>query len=169
MTKEKSLYQVKLILDCLPEEEYSKISEETIKYIEENMEYSDDIKINPDIPLENQKIDDKTYDFLEKIVKDIESPKNKKMENTEENTEENLLNGLDRKKLIELLEKYKAENTKIQQAKELLDNYKKILENKDREITKLKKTNQDLYESIQKCPKLFRKILFKDFDKKLLK
>ena len=108
MTKEKSLYQVKLILDCLPEEEYSKISEETIKYIEENMEYSDDIKINPDIPLENQKIDDKTYDFLEKIVKDIESPKNKKMENTEENTEENLLNGLDRKKLIELLEKYKA-------------------------------------------------------------
>ncbi len=164
MTKEKSLYQVKLILDYLPNEEYDKIPEETIKYIEENMEYSDDVKINPDIPLENQNIDDKTYDFLEKIIKRIENPQ--QYDNSKDNSSEE---ELPREKLIELLEKYKAENTKVNKAKELLEEYKSALEKKDKEIIELKRINQDLYNSIKKCPKIFRKILFKNFEKKLLK
>ena len=40
LTKAKSLYQVKLILDYLPEEEYDLIPQETIDYIEDNFEYS---------------------------------------------------------------------------------------------------------------------------------
>jgi len=72
MTKEKALYQVKLILDYLPEEEYKLIPQETIDYIEDNFEYDENFTLNPDIPLEDQKIDDKAYDFLEKVVKQAE-------------------------------------------------------------------------------------------------
>ena len=55
-TKAKSLYQVKLILECLPEEEYKLIPEETINYIEDNFEYDENIAIDPNIPLEKQNI-----------------------------------------------------------------------------------------------------------------
>lgn len=72
MTKEKALYQVKLILDYLPKEEYDLIPQETIDYIENNFEYDENFTLNPDIPLEEQNIDDKAYDFLEKVVKQAE-------------------------------------------------------------------------------------------------
>ena len=67
----KALYQVKLILECLPEEEYKLIPQEKIDYIEENFEYDENFRIDPKKPLEKQKIDDKAYDLLEKIVKEI--------------------------------------------------------------------------------------------------
>ena len=75
LSKEKMLYQVKLILDYLPEEEYKLIPQETIDYIEDNFEYDENIVIDPSVPLENQKIDDKTYEFLDKMIKDIEKTK----------------------------------------------------------------------------------------------
>lgn len=43
LTKAKALYQVKLILDYLPEEEYRQIPQEMIDYIEENLEYDENI------------------------------------------------------------------------------------------------------------------------------
>ena len=72
MTKSEALYQVKLILDYLPEEEYKLIPKETIDYIEENFEYDENISIDPNIPLENQNIDDKAYEFLDKVIKSTE-------------------------------------------------------------------------------------------------
>lgn len=41
LSKAKALYQVKLILDYLPEEEYKLIPKETIEYIENNFEYDE--------------------------------------------------------------------------------------------------------------------------------
>ena len=45
LTKPQYLYQAKLIIDCLPEEEYNSIPKETLKYIEENMQVDTNIKI----------------------------------------------------------------------------------------------------------------------------
>ena len=67
--KAKALYQVKLILDYLPEEEYKLIPKETIDYIEDNFEYDQNIVIDPNIPLEQQKIDDKAYEMLDDETK----------------------------------------------------------------------------------------------------
>ena len=72
MTQNQALYQAKLILDYMPEEDYKKIPEEIIKYIYDNMEEDKNIVVNPDIPLEEQDIDEKTYDFLDKVIKKIE-------------------------------------------------------------------------------------------------
>ena len=46
MTKDKALYQVKLILDNLNEEEYDLIPKEDIEYINENMQISEDVMID---------------------------------------------------------------------------------------------------------------------------
>lgn len=174
LTNEKVLYQVKLILDYLPEEEYRLIPQEEIDYIEKNFEYDKDIVINPNIPLENQKIDDKAYEILEKIIKKAEA--NKKL-NTQEIVQHGDIvkesNGkidiekenIRLKNIIETLEK---ENSKIPKIKELLEEYKEALKQKDNEIEKLKINNQGLYESIQKLPKIIRRIFIKHFDTKLL-
>ena len=69
MTKEESLYQVKLILDNIPDYEYEKIPKDILIYIDKNMEYNESVTINTSIPLENQDIDEKTYVFLNKIIK----------------------------------------------------------------------------------------------------
>ena len=61
LSQAKVLYQVKLILDYLPEEEYKLIPQEMIDYIEDNFEYDENFSIDPEIPLEKQKIDDKAF------------------------------------------------------------------------------------------------------------
>ena len=136
LTKAKALYQVKLILDYLPEEEYELIPQEEIDYVEDNFEYDENISIDPSIPLENQKIDDKAYEKF-----DIE------MEN------------IRLKNIIETLEK---ENSKIPKAKELLEEYKEMVKQKDREIEELRENNKYLYECNQKIPKFIRKLFVKD-------
>ena len=62
----------------------------------------------------------------------------------------------------------KKENEKIPKAKELLQDYKDALKQKDSEIEKLKANNQELYEYIEKVPKFIRKIFIKE-NVKLLK
>ena len=75
LTNEKALYQVKLILDCLPKEEYDTIPKELVNYVENNWKYDPSISINPSVPLEEQNNDAKTYDFLEQILKQMDSSK----------------------------------------------------------------------------------------------
>jgi threonine synthase len=62
----------------------------------------------------------------------------------------------------------KNENSKIPKARDLLSEYKDALKQKDYEIEKLKKKNQDLYECIQGLPKIIKKIFIKNDDIKLL-
>lgn len=163
MTQNQALYQAKLILDYMPEEDYNKIPEEIIKYIYDNMEEDRNIVVNPDIPLEEQDIDEKTYDFLDKVIKKIEYSEVKQQRTSNEVKE------LSREELINLLERYKQENSKIGKAKNLIIQYKQALEQKDREIVELKEVNQDLYSSIQKCPKIIKRLFFRKMERKLLK
>ena len=72
LTKGKILYQVKLILDCLLEDEYDLIPDDVIDYMEDNYEYDENITIDENIPLEKQKIDKNTYEILDLILKEIE-------------------------------------------------------------------------------------------------
>lgn len=178
LSKAKALYQVKLILDYLPEEEYNLIPKETIEYIENNFEYDENFSINPNIPLEKQKIDDKAYEILDKIVKATEVTKNEnklhdkaKMNAYIQEVKESNQNYNDRienirlKNLVEMLKK---ENSKILKAKDLISDYKDALKQKEDEIEKLKKNNQDLYNCIQGLPKIIKKLFIKDLNIKLL-
>ncbi len=155
MTKGNVLYQVYLILDSLPEDEYNKIPKEELKFITENMEYNENIKIEPDIPLEQQDISEETYKYLDVLIKKIEDI------NSEDQN--------DNSKITNLLEKYKAENNKIPKIKELVEEYRINLKKSEEENKELKNINKQLYNSICKCPFIIRKIFFKEFDKKLLK
>lgn len=158
VTKSKALYQVKLILDYLPEEEYKLIPQETIDYIEENFEYDEEFIIDPKKSLEKQKIDDKAYDVLEKIIKQIKNTYSNK-------SFDKYNNSFEKDKIIKinnLIEYIRKENNKMSKAKELLEEYKEVLNEKDNEIEKLRKNNQELNECIQKIPKFIRKLFLKD-------
>lgn len=166
MTKEESLYQAKLILECLEFDEYKKIPDETWSYIEDNMEYNPDIVIDPDKPLEEQDIDKQTMDFLEKVLKQIEEYKEEA--DQEENQVATDLSSYDKEELLQLVEKYKKQSDKVSKAKDLVLGYEDVLKQKTSEVENLKKTNRDLLDQINKCPKIIRKLFFKDFEKKLL-
>ena len=152
LTKAKSLYQVKLILDCLPEEEYELIPQETIDYIENNYKYDENIVIDPEIPLENQEIDDKTYEFLDKVLKNLKEVEIKQEEDTQikeyisKVKEENEIYNtkIEIIKLKEKIELLKQENSKIPKAKVLLEEYKELVNKKDKEISSLKENNMYL-------------------------
>ena len=117
MTKEKALYQVKLILDNLNKEEYDLIPKNYIEYINQNMEYDENIKIDPSVPIEQQDIDEKAYDYLEKIINETE--KLKELYKTyDEYT---------RSDLILKIENYKKEQAKFKDAKIILEDYKNIM------------------------------------------
>ena len=178
LSKDKALYQVKLILDYLPEEEYKLIPKETIDYIEDNFEYDENFSIDPNIPLEKQKVDDKAYEILEKVVKATERTKkeNKSINNANlgayiqevKESNQNYNDRIENIRLKNLVEILKKENSKIPKAKDLLSEYKDALKQKDDEIEKLKKNNQDLYNSIQRLPKIIKKLFIKDLNIKML-
>lgn len=175
LTKAKALYQVKLILDYLPQEEYDLIPQKTIDYIEDNFEYDENITINPDIPLERQNIDDKTYELLDKIINQAENHANEQKNNEideyvknvkESNTNyENTIENIRLKKLVEVLQK---ENVKIPKAKDLLQDYKDALKAKDEEIQELKNNNYILTQKLRKIPRVIRRIFIKESKTKFL-
>ena len=173
----KSLYQVKLVLDYLPKEEYILIPKETINYINDNFEYDENFSINPKIPLEKQKIDKDAYDFLENIVKQIQSKNLKEylpLKNEYSEVEEyinkvkqsnnNYNTKIENIRLNNLVDFLKKENRKIPKAKELLEEYQEVLKQKEKEIEMLKRKNQDLYKYIKSIPIFIRKIFIKDID-----
>ena len=168
LTKGKVLYQVKLILDYLPQEEYDLIPKETIDYIEDNMEYDENFSINPNIPLEDQAISEKAYEVLERITKDVK-PKRQVMSKEVEEYIEKVkkdnevfdmeVENIKLKKLVELLKK---ENGKIPKVKILLNEYKEALKKKDFEIRKLKANNNYLNKCINRIPRFIRNFFIKE-------
>lgn len=172
MTKEKAYYQAKLIIDGLSEDEYNLIPKDFIDKISENMEYDENITVNPELPLEEQDIDDKTYDILEEMLNRIDKNVIKDIENQEEIAEDSAeMDSLksENLQLKEVIERLKKENGKIVQIKELVQEYKDELNKKAKEMEDLKIQNEELLNSIKKVPKLIRKLYFKEFESKLLK
>lgn len=171
LSKGKALYQVKLILDYLPREEYELIPKDKIKYIEENFEYDENIKVDQNIPLEKQNIDEKTYKILDEIVKSIENNKNSNIVSADE-ISEYVANVKEKNKefdvkienirLNNLIELLRKENGKIPKARELIEEYKVALKQKEAEIENLKKKNEQLYEEYKKIPSFIRKIFIKN-------
>ena len=72
MTKAKSYYEAYLVLQCLSEVEYNLIPKDLLYEITSRMEKDDSIKIDPSIPLEKQKLSEKTYDILDRVINAIE-------------------------------------------------------------------------------------------------
>ena len=75
MTKSKAYYQAFLILEHLPKEEYDLIPKEMIEEIEEKMEYDENFSIDTSVSLKEQKLDEKTYEILEKVMKSVKKKK----------------------------------------------------------------------------------------------
>ena len=124
LSKDKALYQVKLILDYLPEEEYKLIPKETIDYIEDNFEYDENIVVDPKIPLEQQKIDDKAYEILDKILNEVSKKEDESLDNRintyiqeVENSNQNYNIQIENIRLKNLVEMLKKENNKMMKLK----------------------------------------------------
>lgn len=157
MTKEKALYQVKLVLDNLEKNDYDLLLKEDLDYIYNNMEYDESIIIDTSLPFEELQLDQKAYDVLERIISNAEIMKDRKSTESADGKYESLF------------EKYNSIISKNEELKKMILQYKELLDNKDKEINCLNENNKQLYDSIKKCPYLIRKIFFKEFDSKLLK
>ena len=79
-------------------------------------------------------------------------------------------------KLKQLVENLKVNSDKVDDAKQLVIDYRQVLTNKDDEIIKLKeqlssvqKDNEDLISMINKVPSFFRKLFIGKEECKLLK
>ena len=202
MTKPHAYYEAYLVLQCLSKTEYNLIPKSLLDEITSKMEKDDSIKIDPSIPLEKQKLSEKTYGILDKVINAIEKEYGKDAIDHPENVtvKEDIKKDADIEidlsnndfkpqadpksssklqeenfKLQGIIETLKKENEKVGKAKELVLDYKGLVEKKDMEIEKLKEQvtklqgdNADLYNQIQQVPRIFRKIFIKD-DVKLLK
>ena len=158
MTKEKVLYQVKLILDNLNEEEYKRIRKEDLDYIYNHMEYDENITIDTSLSFEELDLDPVTYDVLERIINNAQvSEEEKSNEEYIDNSASKIENNVE------------IQAKKIEELKKMVVDYKTLVDNKDEEIKRLSENNAQLYNSIKKCPFFIRKIFFKDFEQKLLK
>ena len=171
VTKDKALYQVKVILDYLPRNEYALISPETIEYIDENYEFDENFSLDRNIPLYEQKISPKAYNVLKKVVKEIETNaeiyKDMPLDNmSSADLQKNFrIAKSENLKLKQMVDTLKVNSDKIDEAKQLVIDYRQALINKDDEINKLKeqlslaqRDNEDLIGMMNKVPNFFRKI-----------
>lgn len=207
MTKPKAYYQAYLVIKCLSKEEYSLIPKSLLNEITSKMEKDESIYVDPNIPLEKQKIDEKTYDILDKVItaiernygkdaidnptkyakldsnpveeidiSDIFTEPVKKEEKKENRNQDRNVKDLENEniRLKGIIKALEEENKKIEKAKEIFEDYKTLISSKDQkikilneELDTLKKNNQELYEDLNKVPKLVRKIFVKDDIKRL--
>ena len=194
MTKEKAYYQAFLILEHLPKEEYSLIPQNLIDEIENHMEYDENITIDTSTSLESQKIDEKTYQILDKVIKSVERNQKQATYNRTASdvklrkdgeikdyirkcsTENELYEAkIEMARLNKMIQDLMSENGKIDGAKELIAGYRDVANSKDEQIQKLtveletlRKNNEELCSMLNKVPRFVRKIFIKD-DFKLLK
>lgn len=157
MTKNQALYEVYLIINELPEEEYNLIPQEEIDYIKDNMEEIENYSFDPTQDLATQNISSQAYDYLEKLLK--------KIEENNETTEESQVDELTY--LRDLVEKLKKENEVIPASQKLIEKYENVVKAKNAEISNLKEQNEMLTSQINGLPKLVKKLFIKDASKLL--
>lgn len=176
LTKPQYLYQAKLIIDCLPEEEYNSIPKETLKYIEENMQVDKNIKIDPEKDLSEQNVDSQTLLFLNNIIQKVrmnELSKEYEKDIKDYIAEVNSKNAgfeaqVENINLREDVEKLETQTQKIPKAKELIQEYQQVVSKKEEEIVKLKEECNTLTSMLNKIPKFIRKIFLRNHKVKLL-
>lgn len=163
LSKAKAMYQTWLIIDGLPKTEQNLISHDLLEEIKTSMEVDENITIDFNIPLEQQKLDDKTWNMLDKVLKNAKKNGYEKNKNKNEKT----TNEVEKIKLenIALTEQLKK---MTEQSKELVMDYKKAFETSQAENEKLKKNCEDLISSLNKIPKWIRGIFLGNGKTKLL-
>ena len=157
MTKEKALYQAKLIIEQLPKEEYDLLPVDKINYINDNCKYDEKITINPDIPLSEQKVDKKTIQILEELLDNIDYLHLDRYDEDIVNLKVKLMNMENEVNALK-----ESSHSNMEEAKKLAEGYKSELEKANIEILNLKKSNQELYAIINKIPKFLRRIFTKE-------
>ena len=176
LSTEKAMYQAYLIIECLPEEEKNLIPLEKIENLKNQMEIDESIKINPNISLSKQKIDDKTIDILESILKKIDKSEiqyKTKFNNVKE--EQDVVNILKLSELLtenymlnEKIKNIESSNQKIEDYREIATKFKDILEilNNENEVllSKLEKLNK-IYEEL---PVFVKKIFLRNKKVKMI-
>ncbi len=176
LSKSQYLYQAKLIIDCLPKEEYDSIPKKTLNYIEENMQVDPNIKINPDISLEEQDIDPQTWKFLKDVVNEVDSNQlyeeykyeiNDYVKDINEQNKGNEAR-LENINLNNDMDNLKKENQKLPQAKDLIVGYQKLISQKDEEIKKLKQECDSLTDSLNRIPKFIKRLFLRNRNLKAL-
>lgn len=176
LSKPQYLYQVKLIIDCFPEEDYNSIPKETLNYIENNMQVDSSIVINPEISLEEQNIDPQTWQFLQKIAEDVDNNKfynefkkeiNEYIENISEQNA-GIEARIDNINLNKDVEKLHQQTQKLPKAKELIIDYQKVIANKEKEIKSLQDECNSLKEMINRLPKFIKMLFLRNKKVKLL-
>lgn len=168
MTKEESLYQAKLILEQLDFEEYRKIPDEIWNYIEDNMQYSENISIDPNKPLDEQNIDTNTIKFLEKVYEQIE--KNKDIfpkSNVDNEIQQQDIAKYSEEELTKIVKMYEKQKENIQVVKKVMRDYETALKQKSVEIENLAAANNEMIQTINKCPKLVKVLFFRKFNREL--
>lgn len=178
------LYELKLKLDYLEEDEYSKISKDVIGYIEDNAKYDEKIKAPSKAKLKKNGLENEDLKLIEKILKQIDKSKKNKLKIKDEpkiskqyideylskikkdNEVRNLKIEVYRAKA--LIEKLEDENKKIDQAKNLLEEYNKLIKGYEVKISKLKDENTMLNLYMKKIPRLVKNIFVGRRDQKLL-
>ncbi len=170
LSKPQYLYQAKLIIDCFPEEDYNSIPKKTLKYIEDNMQEDPNIKINPEIPLEEQDVDPQTWDFLKQIADEVSD--NQFYEEYKYEIDDYIKSIYEQNKgnearieninLNKDINNLENENKKLPQAKELIYGYQKLITQKDAEIKQLKQECDSLTDSLNKIPKFIKRLFLKN-------
>ena len=174
MTKEKAMYQTWLIVQGLSKAERELIPPELMAEIEDNMEVDESITINFDIPLEKQKLDSKTWNMLDRIVKATQKASRKKEEIKPRVSK--IEKSADFENVNEELQRLKLENIRIAEemnrfkddSKDLATQYRDALEKYMLENEKIKNDYNELVEKLNKIPKFIRKIFIKEDNTKLL-
>ena len=173
MTKAKAYYEAYLVLKCLSDVEYSLIPKYLLEEIEAKMEVDDSIVIDESIPLDKQKLDEKTYSILDRVIKAIEnSYGNGAIDNPElyagKVTKEEKKQTKDSDEIIKLkniISALEEESKKVEEAKQLYYDYKEIVARKDQKIrvlqienNNLKKNIASLKKNVEHIPKFIRKL-----------
>lgn len=176
LSNEKAMYQAYLVIECLPEEEKNLIPLEEIENLKKQMKIDENIKINPNISLSKQKIDDKTLDILDSILKRID--KNETKIKVELNEIKESQDVIDIKRISKLLtenyilnEKIKnieGSNQKVEEYRDIAVKFKDVLEilndEKDMLMVQLEKLNKTYNE----LPSLVKKIFLNNKKVKMI-
>ena len=170
LSKPQYLYQAKLIIDCFPKEDYDSIPKKTLKYIEENMQVDPNIKINPEISLEEQDVDPQTWKFLKDIadeVSDNQFYEEYKYEISDYLNDIDVQNKGNEARIENInlhkdINQLKNENQKLPQAKDLIYGYQKLISQKDKEIKQLKQECDSLTDSLNRIPKFVKRLFLRN-------
>lgn len=167
LSNEKAMYQAYLIIENLPENEKKLISSEEIEKLKNNMDIDESIKINPEIDLKKQNIDEKTFKILNCIFKKSENTLENIIKNNNDNKTFIQIKSLkellmENYILIERLDSFKVKNQNLKEYKDTLISFKKLFEGLKKEKESLLEKQQKIIKAYEEIPNSIKRIFLND-------